>query len=58
MPEESTELAQPATQEAGKEAVNVYDSKHGDYQEQSPSCNPGPKPPPQDKPFNLGGGGE
>jgi len=53
---DSKELAQPATQEAQKEVVNVHDSKQGNYQEQAPLVSPGASPIPQDKPFTTRGG--
>lgn len=53
---DSKELAQPATQEAEKEVVNVHDAKHGTYQQQAPSVSPGASPVPQDKPFTISGG--
>ena len=53
---ESEELAKPSTQEAGKEVVNVHDSKVGSYQEQAPQVSTGASPVPQDKPFTTRGG--
>lgn len=52
---DSTELAQPATQEAQKEVVNNYDSKKGQYQEQAPHVSTGAKPLVQDNCFKSKG---
>ena len=35
-----------------EDAVKEYDSKHGTYQDQAPSINPGPKPMDSPAPFS------
>lgn len=56
MEEKSSDLAQPATQEAQKEVVNVHDEKRKTYTEQAPHVSTGASPPAQKKPFSFSGG--